>query len=121
VTGLPAYADNKLGRALLTEILRDPPETRIRPAWGGAPADQRFRADSPSGKLVCKLRRMHREYLERALAILDRQYEVTGIWDSAASKAVFGAEEPDALVRRLLEHGAQELAEPRADDEREAA
>jgi hypothetical protein len=110
VSKLPPYADNKLGRALLTEILANPPETRIRSAWGGAPADQRFSAKSPSGKLVCQLRRLHREWLEREFAILDRQFEVTGVWNDAASRAVFGAEEPDALVRRLLAEDGEKVA-----------
>lgn len=110
MSALPIWADNKLARALLTEILANPPETYVRSAWGCAPADERFSARTPSGKLVCKLRRMHREWFEREQAALDTQYHVRGVWNQDASNAIHRTEDADALVRRLLQAGAEAVA-----------
>jgi hypothetical protein len=106
MTRLPTYADNAIGRALISEIMAAPPESRlIRDDWGTRDY-ARY-----SGKPAALLRRLRSEWVDRELATLDRQFAVTHFWDEEASRAVLGTEESDALIQRLLgESAAQRRA-----------
>jgi hypothetical protein len=107
MTKLPTWASNKLGRALLSEIVANPPEPRIirDKDWGTR--------DTPHYRhpLAGKLRQMREEYVEREFALLDQQYAVVGVWDDAASRAVLRCETVDELLTRLIaERDAQREA-----------
>jgi hypothetical protein len=109
---LPAWCDTLVGREIIAALRRDPPETYIRSnrlpsIYGGYPGipEERF-----TGKLVNRLRRMREEWLERELAAFDAQFEVSGKWDDEASRAVFGSETADDLIRRMLAEEEQRRA-----------
>jgi hypothetical protein len=98
VTVLPTWADNRDARRLLASIIADPPETRIRrDDWGSEEVYRTWKRPD-----VAALRKLHAQWQEREFAALDRKFAVTGVWSDAASKAVLGAETPDALIARLL-------------------
>jgi len=105
MTALPRWADTPLGHELLAAIRRDPPESRIvRDAWGTRDCP-RF-----TGKLVSRLRKMREEWVDREMALLDRQYHATHRWDEEASRTVLGSESADDLIRRVLVEGEERAA-----------
>jgi len=102
---LPRWADTPLGHELLAAIRRNPPESSlVRDDWGTRDCP-RF-----TGKLAGRLRKMREEWVDREMALLDRQYHATHRWDEEASRTVLGTEEADALVRRVLAEAEQRRA-----------
>jgi hypothetical protein len=88
MTRLPTYADNATGRALISEIIAKPPESRpIRDDWGTR--------DYPrySGKPAALLRRLRSEW-----------------WEANHEGATSLPENPDALIQRLLAESEQSQA-----------
>jgi hypothetical protein len=111
----PAWAQSKAARELITAILQSPPATYVRKENIFGPAEERFSASTPSGKLFCRLRRLHRDWHERQLRALDVQFHVSGVWDDQASRELHGVEDAQALIVRLLsERGAGEESARRA-------
>jgi hypothetical protein len=105
---LPAWANNAAAKALIDAILQSPPATYVRKENIFGPADERFSASTPSGKLFCRLRRLHREWHERQLRALDVQFHVSGIWSDQASRELHGVEDAQALIVRLLSERGEE-------------
>jgi hypothetical protein len=98
IESLPAWCANNAGRKLIYSILASPPETRIvRDDWGSHTIYRTWKRPD-----VAALKRLHSDWLDRELAALDAQYEVTGKWCEEASRAVLGVETPDQLIKRLL-------------------
>jgi hypothetical protein len=104
----PAWAQSKAARELISAIIANPPETYGRKKNIFLPADERFSASTPSGKLFCRLRRLHREGHERQLRALDVQFHVSGVWDDQASRELHGVEDAQALIVRLLSERGEE-------------
>lgn len=103
---LPPYAQSRIGRALVSEIIAEQPScyvTRGEPYNCGGRTVYR-------GKLAGQLRRLHREWMQREFARLDSVFKVSGVYDQTAANAVCGAEEPDALIARLLSASAEAVA-----------
>lgn len=110
---LPSWANTPIGRALVAEVLANPPEARtirhtLPSIYGGYP-------DGTSTTYVSKpaslLRRLHKEWLQRQYTRLDRQFAITGVWDSAEGRAIHDVEDANALIERLLaEQGAERRA-----------
>jgi hypothetical protein len=97
----PAWAQSKAARELISAIVADPPETYVRKENIFGPADERFSASTPSGKLFCRLRRLHREALDKALHADDADYHATGKMGRRFAD-LCAEEAPDALLTRLL-------------------
>lgn len=110
---LPSWANTPIGRALVAEVLANPPEARtirhtLPSVFGGYP-------DGTSTTYVSKpaslLRRLHREWLQHQCTRLDRQFAITGVWDSAEGRAIHDVEDANALIGRLLaEQAGQKVA-----------
>src|SRR5690242_13641019 len=98
MTRLPPYADNKLGRALLSEIIANPPaETVVADDWGSRDTP-RYR-----GPLASKLRVLHGQWLEREYARLDAVFDVTQVWNGDYLRYI---EDADSLIERVLGEGS---------------
>lgn len=110
MSALPQWADNPIGSALVSAVILDRPEPRVRQhrlpsVFGGYPDGTSI---TYSGKPAALLRRLRREWVDRHYALLDSQFAVTGVWDEAASRAILGCEEADALIQRLLAETAEQ-------------
>jgi hypothetical protein len=104
---LPTWANNREALPLLASIVARPPETRIvRDDWGSHTIYRTWKRPD-----VAALKRLHQAWLDRELAALDAQYEVTGKWSEEASRAVLGVETPDQLIKRLLAQNDEQFAD----------
>lgn len=106
----PAWASNDIGRALISAIIEERPERgadsyKLPSIFGGhrEPCEADYR-----GKPAARLRRLHREWLERELALLDAQFAVTQLWDEDASKALLRTENANELIERVLAETANQ-------------
>jgi hypothetical protein len=105
VQNLPKWASNRLGRALVSAIIAERPDCFVT-------SGESYNSGGRTiykGKVAGQLRRLHREWMEREFARQDEQFRITGIWDQAASNAVCGAEEADALIGRILRETEQQI------------
>jgi hypothetical protein len=99
---LPAWALNQEAHALVEQIIAERPESFLRPYEGSRINGETVFKGSTAGRL----RVMHSDWLDRELAALDHQFEVTGHWDDDASKALFATEDGNQLVERVLREAA---------------
>jgi hypothetical protein len=100
MTALPQWANTRIGRACIAEIIANPPEGRlVRDDWGTRDQPEFNAWKRPD---VATLKRLHREWKERELARLDQRFERTGHWDHDAANAIFRMEDADALIGRVL-------------------
>jgi hypothetical protein len=106
MAALPTWASNPEGRALLQQIVANPPTTRVvHDDWG-----RREVFNAWPCRAVGKLRRMHLDWVDRQIKALDTQFAVSGHWDEAASRAIFDEEDADQLIARVLREAGQERA-----------
>jgi hypothetical protein len=96
---LPVWALNQYGHELVEQIIRERPEPWIVDSSGFKM--EVYRATS-SADPVAKLRRLYKDWLEREFALLDARGKASGVWDEEASRAIFGTEDNNALIRRVL-------------------
>ncbi len=104
---LPIWAQSDEARSLIKQLIAEHPDYFIRSgAWIEGGGVRIYK-----GKLAGQLRQMHSLWLEREDEALKAQYEVTGHWNDAAAKAVFGAEDANALIERILAEPAEQIVE----------
>ena len=98
MTNLPTWAQSRIARALLSEIIANPPaETVSRDDWGSRDTP-RYR-----GPLASKLRQLHGEWLEAEYARLDSAYAISGVWNGDYLRYI---EDADSLIGRVLGEGS---------------
>lgn len=107
---LPSWCDNPIGRALVEQIIGERPSFRLsRGQWieGGG-------QKSYPGEAAGQLRRMHKDFVEREYAALNRQFAVLNRWDHERAREVLGVENGNELITRILAETEQHHAERRA-------
>jgi hypothetical protein len=110
---LPAWCETLPGRELIEQIIAERPEPRVQSnrlpsLYGGhrEPNTATYPCEAAS-----LLRRLHRDWVQHELTALDRQFAITHIWDDDASHAILGAEQPDALIERVLSETAEQFVD----------
>lgn len=105
MTALPSWANTPLGRELVAAILADPPEGRlIRDDWGAR--DHR----SFAGKVAGRLRRLHKEWVERKYSHLNREFAISHVWNAAEAERILRMEDANALIERVLAEAVDQRA-----------
>jgi hypothetical protein len=94
---LPEWARSQLASELIAAILADPPEGRpIRDDWGTR--DHR----SFAGKIAGRLRRLHKEWVEREYSQLSRKFAIYHKWDHERAREILSAPDGNQLIEQLL-------------------